>query len=133
MVPKKLQRAVLDMLHESHSSITRMKTLVHGYVWWPGLDVTDLVKQCSSCQQVQQAPAVGVWPDKPGDRVHVVFAGPFMGSMFLVIVNAHSKWPEVVPMNSTTYTQTITVLRQVFLAYGIRTDGLGQWTTVHLC
>ena len=141
VIPKRLQRAVLDMLHEGHPGIARMKTLARGYVWWPGLDqdITDLVKQCSSCQQVQQAPAVAplhpwLWPDKPWDRVHVDFAGPFMGSMFLIIVDAHSKWPEVVPMNSTTSTQTITVLRQVFSAYGIPrqlvSDNGPQFTSV---
>ena len=32
----------------------------------------------------------------PWDRVHVNFAGPFMGSMWLLAVDAHSKWPSVI-------------------------------------
>ena len=39
--------------------------------------------------------------------------------MFLVVVDAHSKWPEVVPMQSTTSTATIHVLRTIFARYGL--------------
>jgi len=39
--------------------------------------------------------------------------------MYLIAVDAHSKWPEVVQMKTTTATQTIIVLRQMFCAYGI--------------
>lgn len=41
-------------------------------------------------------------------------AGPFLDSMFLVIIDAHSKWPEVVEMRSTTAHKTITELRSCF-------------------
>ncbi len=33
---------------------------------------------------------------------------------YLVVVDAHSKWPEVFPMASTTAAKTIEVLRQLF-------------------
>lgn len=39
--------------------------------------------------------------------------------MFLIIVDAHSKWPEVVEMKSTTAAQTIMELRKVFSVHGI--------------
>ena len=42
-----------------------------------------------------------------------------MGHTFLIAVDAHSKWPEVVPMTTTTSNHTITVLRQMFSAYGL--------------
>ena len=32
----------------------------------------------------------------PWDRVHVNFAGPFLGSMWLLAMDAHSKWPSVI-------------------------------------
>ena len=35
------------------------------------------------------------------------------------MVDAHSKWPEVVPMNSTTTEKTITELRKIFSAHGL--------------
>ena len=36
----------------------------------------------------------------PWKRIHVDFAGPFLGSYFMVVVDAHSKWLEVYPMKS---------------------------------
>ena len=42
-----------------------------------------------------------------------------MGKMFLVIVCAHSKWPEVFALNDITSAGTIQALRKCFAAYGI--------------
>ena len=39
--------------------------------------------------------------------------------MMLVIVDAHSKWPEVVLMSSSTSQATIPALRQLFATYGL--------------
>ena len=54
---------------------------------------------CTACQQVKQAPTAAplhpwIWPSRPWQRVHVDFAEPFLGSMYLIAVDAHSKWPE---------------------------------------
>jgi len=39
--------------------------------------------------------------------------------MFLVAVDAHSKWPEVEVMKTTTTTKTLEALRKMFAAYGL--------------
>ena len=39
--------------------------------------------------------------------------------MFIVIIDAYSKWPEVKIMNSTTATATISVLRELFSRFGL--------------
>ena len=103
-----------------------MKMLARTHVWWPGLDQEweDLVKGCLSCQSHKQTPSVAplhpwVWPTRPWRRIHVDFAGPFLNKMFLIVVDAHSKWPEVILMSSTTAVRTIEALRQLFGSYGI--------------
>ena len=95
-------------------------------VWWPKLDqrLEETAKNCLSCQQVKNAPAVAplhpwVWPSKPWQRVHIDFAGPLKGKMYLVAVDAHSKWPEVIEMNSTAAEPTIQVLRDLFARFGL--------------
>jgi len=82
-----------------------MKSLACSHVWWPGLDqdIEAMVKACTACQQVKQAPAVAplhpwIWPSRPWTRVHVDFAGPVFGSNFLIVVDTRSKWPEVQEM-----------------------------------
>ena len=126
LVPRTLQGRLLDELHQDHPGITRMKSVARSYMWWPGLDkaIENLAKSCSSCLAVKHAPAVAplqpwVWPDQPWKRVHLDFAGPFQGSMFLVAVDAHSKWPEVHLMKETTAAKTLDVLRVMFSAHGL--------------
>ncbi len=126
VVPKSLQSQVLDSLHANHSGITRMKAIAHSYFWWKGLDgdIEAMGKSCYSCQTNQSNPAAApfhpwIWPDAPWRRIHIDFAGPFLGRMFFVVVDAHSKWPEVVTMKSTTSEKTIEVMRAMIAHYGI--------------
>jgi len=49
------------------------------------------------------------WPFSPWERVHIDFAGPYLDRMFFVLVDAHSKCPEIVEMKTTTSTKTIKV------------------------
>ena len=59
------------------------------------------------------------WPAKPWQRVHLDFAGPFQGVKLFVAVDAHSNWPEVEIMHSTTAAKTIDVLRKMFDTFGL--------------
>lgn len=126
VVPPTLRRKMLNELHNSHPGIVRMKELGRSYVWWPSFDtdIEETAKSCNDCQQQRNNPCAAqahpwVWPTKPWQRIHVDFAGPFMNRMFFVLVDAHSKWPEVWEMSSTTTTATIQKLREAFSRYGL--------------
>ena len=43
----------------------------------------------------------------PWTRMHEDFAGPMDGRMYLIVVDAHSKWLEVLPMTTATALTTI--------------------------
>ncbi|XP_049275984.1 uncharacterized protein K02A2.6-like [Rhipicephalus sanguineus] len=125
VIPAKLQRVVLDELHEGHPGIVRSKALARSYVWWPSIDgdLERMVKSCAHCQEQRSAPCKAPlhpwsWPSVPWQRIHIDFAGPFQQSMFLIVVDAHSKWPEVFLMRSTTTDATIECLRDVFARFG---------------
>ena len=126
IIPKSLQATLLHELHEGHLGMVRMKALARSYFWWPRLD-TDIettARSCNGCQQSQKNPATAPlhpweWPAQPWQRLHVDFAGPIDNFMYLIVVDAHSKWPEVIPMRSTTATRTISKLRQIFAQHGI--------------
>ena len=126
VIPEKLRGKLLEELHRDHPGMSRMKAVARSYMWWPGLDgdIERLARSCLACQSVRYTPTVAplhpwVWPTRPWERVHLDFAGPFQGSMFLVAVDAHSKWPEVEIMPTTTSAKTIEVLRKMFAAYGL--------------
>ena len=124
--PNKLQDRVLEELHDSHLGVVKMKALARSYVWWPNISgrLEELVKGCDGCQLNQRMPTKAPlhpweWATAPWQRLHIDYAGPFQNSMFLVVVDAHSKWPEVIPMSSTTTSKTIEVLRDLFARFGI--------------
>ncbi|GAA6089209.1 uncharacterized protein K02A2.6-like, partial [Tachysurus ichikawai] len=121
VIPSKLRSKILETLHEGHLGTVKMKNLARSYMWWPGIDkqIEDLAKTCPGCQRTQNSPPLAPlhpweWPSTPWQRVHVDFAGPLRDSMFLIAVDAHSKWPEVVPMKTTTSENTVSVLRTIF-------------------
>ena len=59
------------------------------------------------------------WPGLSWERIHVDFAGPIQRKMLLVIVDAHSKWPEVQILSSTTAVCKIQALQEIFACFGI--------------
>ena len=85
--------------------------------------IEQLVRECETCQSVRNINSSSTllhtwsWPDAPWKRIHVDFAGSFQGSMFTIIVDAHSKWLEVVPMSTTTTKKTLDVLHSMFPRY----------------
>ena len=126
VVPPQGRKLVLAELHQAHPGICRMKSLARSYVWWPSLDkdLQALVQSCEVCQVNQKTPAAAPlhpweWPDQPWRRIHIDYAGPFMGRMFLVVVDAHSKWIECHIMQSTTSASTICKLREIFGTHGL--------------
>ena len=96
------------------------------YVWWPGLDeaIEQEVRGCDKCQLHQSAPTLAPlhpweWPGQPWNRLHVDYAGPFHGEIFLVVIDAYSKWLGVHLMKSTTSQVTIEKLREIFATHGL--------------
>ena len=126
VIPKQLQSALLQELHQSHPGASRMKSIARSYFWWPKLDkeIEDQAKNCRACQAVRHTPVSSpvhpwTWPSQPWQRVHMDLAGPFLGKMYCVIVDAHSKWPEVFELTTTTSSKIIELCRQLFASYGL--------------
>ena len=126
IVPPQGRKQVLTMLHEGHKGETRTKSFARMYVWWPNLDddIVSMTKQCDICQahrsNVPETPIhPWAWPSRPWERIHVDYCGPMGGWMFLVVVDAHSKWVDVFPSRTTTTAVTLEHLRQSFASWGL--------------
>ena len=126
VIPLAGRSQVMEELHAIHPRASCIKSLARSYVWWPGMDA-DLgakVRQCEPCQQHQRMPAKAPvhpwdWLERPWSHVHADYAGPFMGRMFLLLVNVHSKWSEVLPTTSATTPSTNSAMEAVFATHGM--------------
>ena len=124
IIPTKLRSCLVKELHRDHPGASRMKAVAQSYFWYPGLDkdIEDCACSCVSCQAVKNAPPAAplhpwLWPAQLWQRIHVDFAGPFMGKTYLLVVDVHSKWPEIIEMSSITTYKTIAELCKMFAAY----------------
>ena len=125
VIPPKLRREILDTLHEAHPGMSRMKSLARQYLWWPKLDA-EVEKLCGACEEcLQQRPNRRVemrpwpFPGGPWQRLHMDHAGPFRGRLYFVVVDAYSKWLEVIPVASTSSEATIKALEALFITHGL--------------
>ena len=126
VIPPPTREHLLVELHGGYPGVSRMKALTRSLMWWPGMDheIEDMVRHCTECQQAQASPAAAPlhpwkWPTCPWARLHVDFTGPMDGSMYLIVIDAHSKWLEVLPMTTATALTTIQHLRTLFARFGV--------------
>ena len=125
VIPPQGRAAILKLLHEGHAGECRTKMLARMYLWWPKLDedICDMVRSCDRCQELKgKAPEAPLhpwqWPTKPWQRVHADYCTA-NGWMFLILVDAHSKWMDVYPTRSADSAITIEKLRTSFASWGV--------------
>ena len=126
VIPSQGRERVLEELHQCHPGINCTKALARSYVWWPCLDkdIKKRVLHRHTCQSNQRSPSKAPlhsweWPKNPWRRLHIDYAGPFKNRMFLVVIDAHSKWLEVIPTTSATGQVTVSKLHQIFATHEI--------------
>nr|XP_012137589.1 PREDICTED: uncharacterized protein K02A2.6-like [Megachile rotundata] len=126
VIPVKLQKKILQELHSGHFGVVRTKHLARGYVWWNKIDndIENLVRNCSECNAYKNNPTQithHIWEpaNVPFQRVHIDFAGPFLGHYFFVLVDAYTKWPEIHVGNNINSQVTIEICRKIFAIYGL--------------
>ena len=107
VIPPQDREVALQELHKTHPGCGKMKSLARNKIWWPGKDaaIETTVKQCETCQESWPSPPAAPlhpweWPSQPWSRIHLDFASLFLGSMHLILVDAHSKWPSSAINNS---------------------------------
>ena len=104
-----------------------MKMLTRAYIiWWSKLDSDNeqLAKNCSNCQATSSSPSKAPlhpweWPAQLWSRLHLDFAGTFLGNMYLVFVDAYSKWLNIQVMQSITDVRTSQKLHAIFATHEI--------------
>ena len=82
------------------------------------------MKSCEKCAKASKTPIKCIlqpWPlpTGPWTRIHLDYAGPIGNVYFLVIVDAYSKWPEIIKTSSTTAAKTVEMLADVLARHGV--------------
>ncbi|XP_026824410.1 uncharacterized protein K02A2.6-like [Ooceraea biroi] len=93
-------------------------------------NIKEEIEKDSSLLKVQQALETGKslvpkikhhWEaaSQPFERIHIDFAGPFLGYIFLILVDAYTKWPEVHIVKNMSTPNTIDKCREIFTVFGL--------------
>jgi hypothetical protein len=125
VIPASMRREVLNLLHLGHFGMQRMKQLARTAVYWPNID-EDIEATCRHCvpcgehQNKPPKPAIHPWmlPEKPWSRLHLDHAINFMGTNWLLVTDAYSKYPCIHPTQSVSASATIDLLEQDFAHFG---------------
>lgn len=125
VIPTTLRRRVLDLIHLGHFGIQRMKQLARSAVYWPRIDsdIEELCKSCTSCQHHAIRPPKSAnhpWmvPEQAWSRLHIDHAVNFLGSNWLIIIDAKTKYPVIYPTTSLSSKSTMNLLEETFAHFG---------------
>ncbi|XP_062537710.1 uncharacterized protein K02A2.6-like [Armigeres subalbatus] len=140
VIPSKFRDRVLRVLHKGHPGVERMRSIARNYVYWPGIDeqINHRVRTCVECSRAAKTNSktnMESWPtpEKPWQRIHADYAGPVDGNYYLIVVDAFSKWPEVISTKPQTTSTTVAMFREIFSRNGMPetlvTDNGTQFTS----
>lgn len=126
VIPQTLRKQVLDAAHEGHPGIVAMKGRLRSKVWWPRIDtdVERLVRSCKGCTLVglpnpPTAMKRRELPIEPWMDVAMDILGPLPNSDYLlVVIDYYSRYKEVKIIRTTTSTQIIKILKEIFSRLG---------------
>ena len=130
VMPENLQRRVLDLVHEGHLGMTKMKQHVRNFAYWPNysFDIENFVKYCSACVSIQnksdKLPLAEVANESvaPWQTISIDLTGPsdlLQGQTLLTIIDHFSRFPEVVILSDTSSKSIINALTSLFARYGL--------------
>ncbi|GBO09162.1 Uncharacterized protein K02A2.6 [Araneus ventricosus] len=128
VIPEIWHDKILELLHNEHPGIFRMKQLARAYFWFPKIDqfIENFVNKCIPCQLTRSsAPKVksNFWPlsGKPFERVHIDFA-ELENRNLLIVKDSYSKWIDVSLVNSIDSKSTISHLGRLFACFGLPSE-----------
>ncbi|UYV65549.1 K02A2.6-like, partial [Cordylochernes scorpioides] len=87
-------------------------------------DIERMISSCAVCLSCSHDPPKTdvypwIWPSRPWSRLHIDHAGPFQGKLFLVVIDAYSKWIEAKIVSTTSTETTINCLKEIFATHGL--------------
>ena len=127
VIPKSLQREVIELAHESHFGIDKTVGIIRETCWFPGMHslVKQYVDSCLDCQAANNStPPVplqpNLLPERPWQKVHADFKGPIADTYYMhLVIDQYSKYAEVDILKSTKFEKLKPSLDCIFATHGI--------------
>ena len=127
VIPNILRKRVLELAHEGHQGVVKMKERLRSKVWWPGVDkdAERNCRECYGCQLVTKEtvpPPVKTtrMPERPWQDLALDLLVPMpRGESLLVLVDYFSRRVEVDVIKSTSSEAIIKCLDRQFSRYGV--------------
>ena len=127
IVPAILRGRILNFAHEGHMGISKCKTRIREYFWWPGLnfDVEMKLRTCGCCHEAARESPVQVpnYASKPWHQVAIDIKGPIFDSYhrplyILALIDCYTKFATTRVLNTITSKIVIQFLKDMFAIFG---------------
>ena len=125
IIPKSLQREMLDKVHDAHLGIVKSKALAREAIFWPGLSsqLEDMIARCSTCQSVRNSlPSEPLQsqeiPDMPWNKIAIDLFH-FKNRDYVLCVDYYSKYPDIAFLPDTTTATVVSAIKTIFARFGI--------------
>ena len=126
VIPKVLQKDILNSKHEGHSGIEKCKRRARQTVYWPfkNNQITQMVRQCETCRELLPSKPHAPWmshesiPTKPWEKLGSDLF-QYAGKSYLIIADYYSLWPEMYLLKKPNSSCVIEATKQTFARYGI--------------
>ena len=138
IIPTSARVEMLNRIHQGHLGINKCRELAKQSVWWPGmsLDIKNMVDTCRICKKVQAVKyeplKPSLWPEIPWHTLGTDLF-EFEGNTYLLVVDYHSRYPEVIKLRSSQSKEVIKQLIKMFGRHGIpeviRSDNGPQYSS----
>ena len=120
LIPKRLQKRVLEVLHETHLGTTKSKQLAQQCIFWPGINdqITKRVERSEVCQYLRATPHTE--PMLPYNikclQYNKIGVDLFEcnHNMYIIRVDYYTKYPEISKLPNTSSHTIIETLKNNF-------------------
>lgn len=127
VVPKKLRGRVIELGHEGHQGLVKMKQRLRTKVWWPGIDkdAENFCKTCHGCQVVgglcnPEPLHMTELPQGPWQDIAIDFMGPLpSGDYVFAVTDYYSRYVEISISKRNTAEVAINSLKKMFATHGL--------------
>ena len=130
VIPKILQKNVLNLAHEGHQGIVKTKQRLRSKIWWPNIDkeAEKVCRTCHGCQVVQwssrpEPMARTRLPESPWEIIACDLIGPIGNNIYiLAVIDYYSRWIEIDILNSIASSKIVQSLDRMFLTHGLQCE-----------